>query len=1265
MKLIFVTPRGKRLRGASNTKTQNERTIMKTNSRTPKCVATALRVIPAPKWVVFQPCLLASLFLALALNTGAVTNTWTGGGGDDNWSTPGNWDIGALADGADVVFTANDGVTGPGFLPDPGIVNNVVDSSRTLNSLWYQPSNHWHVTEIPAGVSLSVTGALAGYTMHVGYAGSLNNANNYCFATLRGAGGLMVNNPDGAISVRIGIGSSGAARAAHLDLSGLDTFTADLSQMLVGGEGSNATNRPGGVVYLAKTNVIRGYSASPSLVIGDGAGSQGGGTNSVVNLGQTNVLLFDSGITVGGRRNRAILRFTTAGDSVAYFRNLAGTGRQTLWALGDNNTGGNSAVSAGTNDFSAGTVDAWVDTVIVGRGQTSSTGSPNGSGTGALILGAGRLDLNTLEVGFQRPGGSAAIGVVETSGGPGVTNLIVNGNARLGHYDGLAAASATVGTLNIGSTVIIKGNLISGGSALNAVTVNNGHLIAGGIGNDNGINDTPLPTLNLESGTLTLDLGTASNPTTPVCQVTNLYVNSVTLNVAGAGLSAGVIPLLKVHGGTPMGNGFAGIVQGTLPPKVVGSFSNSTDTLYLVIAGVDIPKWNGNISGDWDIGLTANWLASYTGGSVTYQEAAVPGDPVRFDDTASGITTVNLTTTLSPQVVAVDNALKNYTFTGSGSLSGAGGLNKLGPGTLLLANSGVNDFTGPVSISGGKLQLGGSADRLPVNAAVTLADVSGAVLDLNSFNQQLATLAGGGAAGGNVTLGAGTLTLSGDGGDFAGVISGGGKLVKTNAGTQILSRGNTYSGGTVVQQGTLVVANASGSGIGSGDLLIEGGTLEIGVGDVTGSISQTVITNHGTVALNRSDDFTFGKLLTGTGGLLKEATNTVFLSTANDHTGPNMIAGGALRVSHPQALGVANNMTYIYTDATARLELINDLTLGNTIQIGSKGGQVNNPPPAILNVSGTNTLNGLLIGAGGGTDFTFVVDDGQLTVAGAFTNSAGGNFKRVRLCGNAPGVWHAAIADGGATGTRLWKDDAGTWLVTSTNTYTGETHINLGTLVLNGAILNSSYVNILNGLGSPAVLAGDGYIAAPVTNGTFGVLSPGASIGTLTIGNRLVLQQYSSCEFEVSTGGYDQVRGLLEVSFGGTLNVTVIGNLAGVEVFKLFDAVAYSGSFHAVNLPPLPAPLDWDATALETQGLLRVTGGIHLTGGLLGNGNMQLTGSGPANYGYRVLAATNVALPLNEWSQIGSGSFASDGSYSFTDVNTGSHPRRFYRVVSP
>ena len=128
-----------------------------------------------------------------------------------------------------------------------------------------------------------------------------------------------------------------------------------------------------------------------------------------------------------------------------------------------------------------------------------------------------------------------------------------------------------------------------------------------------------------------------------------------------------------------------------------GYLTNNTvahpKTYSLVVTSVGLPRWNGLEAGvlksDWDVGLSTNWIERTTGLPTVFGT----GNPVQFDDSATGTNLVTLTATVDPVTVVVNNTNINYTIKGSGKITGNTGLSKQGPGALTISSA--NDFTGP------------------------------------------------------------------------------------------------------------------------------------------------------------------------------------------------------------------------------------------------------------------------------------------------------------------------------------------------------------------------------------------------------------------------------------------------------------------------------------------------------------------------------------------------------------------------------------------
>jgi parallel beta-helix repeat protein len=392
------------------------------------------------------------------------TLLWTNGLISFDWSAALNWTnitaggYGPPGISNDIVFT-NFSTT-----VASNVVNNIVNDDTTINSVTCNATRGFHTTQIVPGTTLTIAGTrgiLTGTETDVGAAAAP-------YHSIVGAGGsLIFSNSSGNLIVRQGTAPNGGSQRATLDLSGLDSFNATLNQISVGVAGPVV--RATGTLRLANDSSITA-KGSPGILVGDNS-SNGGGQNYVY-LGQTTTIFADS-ITIGRQKATATMAFNPAFPSaMAYFRGSDGVSRVANWNIGDNSPQSSSSSSTrGTNDFSGGSVDALVDTLIVGKSQ-KTTGADT---FGALTLGSGTFDVNTLQIGVQAQSGATSAGIGTVNVNSSDSLLRVNTLFELGHNAGGAGTANTFGTVNINGGTVQTTNLV-GGAGPSGVNLKSGTL---------------------------------------------------------------------------------------------------------------------------------------------------------------------------------------------------------------------------------------------------------------------------------------------------------------------------------------------------------------------------------------------------------------------------------------------------------------------------------------------------------------------------------------------------------------------------------------------------------------------------------------------------------------------------------------------------------------------------------------------------------------------------------------------------------------------
>ncbi len=356
---------------------------------------------------------------------------------------------------------------------------------------------------------------------------------------------------------------------------------------------------------------------------------------------------------------------------------------------------------------------------------------------------------------------------------------------------------------------------------------------------------------------------------------------------------------------------------------------------------------------------------------------------------------------------------------------------------------------------------------------------------------------------GTVNLGANALTVAGlRNVAISNVIRGTGAIIKQDAGTLTLAGGgaNTYSGGTTLNGGNIAVAKANA--LGTGPLTINAGSLNIaGFNQTVGTVSLFGGSISGTSGQLSGSSFqvqsgTISARLAGTGALIKSSNGTVTLAGgggANTYSGGTILNGGTINAAKVNALG------------TGPLTL----NAGN------------------LNIAGFNQTVGTVSLLGGSISGTSGLLNGLSYQLQSGTISA-------RL---------------GGTGA-LIKSGGGTVNLTSSNTYSGGTVINGGTLMVNnvlGSGTGTGRVSINNG----GMLMGSGIISGAVTNRAGGTISAGSGVGLFRTGAEFWLGG-STNRWEISDAGSSAGVGWDLLNITGALSISATSsNKAFIDVVSL------------------------------------------------------------------------------------------------------------------
>jgi fibronectin-binding autotransporter adhesin len=931
------------------------------------------------------------------------------------------------------------------------------------------------------------------------------------------------------------------------------------------------------------------------------------GTNALSNIGGATFIA----ATAGGAQTAAAADLIVNGDSTGQGGGLLirAVDRQTKLYTGEN----------GAQNGLAFSPDPVSNAAKLG-GDARAIASP--ARLAALTGTGGFLTISAQNANFTFPAGgewAAAVPVGLKVIHANSTGTDVTLATNFQHNINIASgAILDAGGFTLGPSTVTAGlGLIKGTGTLANAIINTGARLAPGfsIGTMNGSGALTL------NGTLESDVTIAAQDLLAMTGNLSLGANSILDLPAGNTYDGTSAYTLATYSGVLNGN-FA--VVNNLPAGYIVDYgSGSNGSIRLVVPPPGSKIWSGATNGNWDT-TTANWTPSNFAN----------GNDVTFDDSATGTTTVNIVSAVTPASVTVNNTTKNYTI-GGAAILGATGLTKGFSGTLTL--TGNSSFTGPVTIKNGVISVAsigasGSSGPLGSGSVINMGDVASAgTLRITAAGATTNRTINTSGLGGILDVTAGTdFTLSG-------TLSGSGALKKISPGNLTITGNNaaTFSGAVTLLGGTTTASSAGALGTGSVTLgdgtFANSGILNYNATGAAGATPGVTVTTLSTLnvgaALTAADKITVNSegIVSNTGASLNRSTNlnaltnAILAETAAGGNNAVQNRGTASDIYFGLAGNIADNLTVgttagstswkgLSTDALADRTLNNGSVItatsdwilhsinGKKLTIGSSGGGVtingafnanvqssvvlaattssyNNVNFDVKSGSTLELLNSTVLGSGANLAHVTVENGGLLKVS----NSTAANGA---VSVQAGGVMDVSIPGLSGTGA-LTEQPGGIVQLNNAGALTGTqlTGPGIGT----GAVIrmiadNITNINTANGaavfevFGTGATRTEDAGIN--LSNG--GILTQDNNNATLA----------SAAGVTIGTGG-----GTLASTTGKTLsfagnitsaNTLTVGTAATIDGNAKLGTVALSGT--------ITAPV-----SIVSQGTLQSTGTIDAT----------------------------------------------------------------------